>query len=102
LIFIIELCPHCSVVFEEALAWACSATLKTPEALGVPNRNERRQAVVKKGDFSEAIRLDPNNTAYRRARAQAWQVNGDQERAIADLPRSTDSYRTRRSRSLSC
>jgi tetratricopeptide (TPR) repeat protein len=46
------------------------------------DKNDLDRAIA---DFSEAIRLDPNNAAYRRARAQAWQVNGDQERALADL-----------------
>jgi tetratricopeptide (TPR) repeat protein len=46
------------------------------------DKNDLNRAIA---DFSEAIRLDRSNTAYRRARAQAWQVNGDQERAIVDL-----------------
>jgi tetratricopeptide (TPR) repeat protein len=46
------------------------------------DKNDLNRAIA---DFSEAIRLDPNNTAYRRARAHAWQVNGDLERAMEDL-----------------
>ena len=35
-------------------------------------------------DYTEAIRLDPTNTAYRIARADCWSTQGRHERAIAD------------------
>ena len=36
-------------------------------------------------DYSEAIRLEPQNMSYYRARSNAWFGKGDQDKAIRDI-----------------
>ena len=56
-----------------------------PPSLAVPRPGRRKHYRDRElADISMAIKLDPNNAAYRVARGESWSAQGRHKRAMAD------------------
>src|ERR1700724_1625239 len=75
------------VVIDQALPAAHRATMYVRRGYGYLSKNDLNAAV---SDFTEAIRLDPQNVYGYAYRAIAHSRKGDQERAIVDFQKANE------------